>query len=725
MTTLRHFKIQALILLLPVLFIACSSSRDASQVDSYQAQRQAQLEDVKAGRFDGGKMWTFDYPPKEYFKEAYGFDLTDEWLKHVRMSSLRFATYCSASFVSADGLVMTNHHCGRDAVTEVSKEGEDLPNVGYAAYTLEQERQVPGLFVEQLNEIRDVTPEIHAAMDMATTDERKIAVRDSLTALIEKTVGEETGMRCQVVSFFNGGKFSAYIYKRFEDVRLVFSPELELGFFGGDPDNFTYPRYTLDCNFFRVYGEDGKPLKTDYYFPFSDEGALPDMPVFVTGNPGSTSRLSTVAQLEYQRDVYFPYITRLLDDRVEVMNKYVEMHPEVKDEMQNDIFSMMNSQKALRGQYEGLLNDVLMARRRDFDRQFRSSVNADPVLKAKYGKVWDQIAQDRALLRSVIKEYYLLRPGGLGVSSALSKAHQLVAMAQEFMKPEEEMNENLRGKDPVQTMNMAISAGVDMDMDLMTLEKQLALSRDMLGASDPFVTTGLKSRTPAQAADALLKNSVVTDSVKLDALISKGPEGILNSDDPLIEMAIIARPRFENASEVLQSVQARDEVNRALLGRAQFEVYGTDIPPDATFTLRLADGVVKGYEYNGTIAPPITTYFGLYNRHYSHIGRDEWDLPDVWKNPPEEFDLSTPLNFVSTNDIIGGNSGSPVINKEREVVGLVFDGNIESLPGEFIFAEDLGNRTVSVHSEAMVESIKWIYKIDRLAYELENGKMPE
>ena len=712
-----------LVLFAAMLFVGCSSTQEMTP---YQKAKQEKLESIEAQRFDNGRMWTFDYPPLEYFKEEYKFNADKAWMDDVRMSALRFATWCSASFVSADGLVMTNHHCGRDPVEQVSKEGENLTVHGFIANTLEDERKVDGLFVEQLVEIRDVTSQVIAAMDAADTDEARLAARDKKISELEESLAEETGNRCQLVTFFNGGKYSAYIYKRYDDVRLVFSPELSLGFFGGDDDNFTYPRYTLDCNFFRVYDEDGKPLKTDHYFKWSANGPADGELVFTVGNPGSTSRLSTAAQLEFNRDVQFPWIANLLDDYVDVLKKYMAIHPEQKEEMTNRLFSIANSQKAYRGQLDGLENDVLMQRRKDFDRKFRAQIMAKPDLAAKYGHLWDEIADARQKVRDVAPDLLALRFEVLGPPEYLNQAMSLARLTEELKKSEEDRGKAYQGKALDLTLrSLKKYHSADMDMERLTLTKKLMMMKRMLGADDPLVQYAFKGQNCGDAAKRLLSESILVDSVKFEAFAAGFPESIAASDDPFIVIARMALPRREAASDVANAVRAKDQVNNSLLGRALFEIYGTSIPPDATFTLRISDGIVDGYAYNGTKAPSHTTFYGLYDRHYSFPDDEQWALPERWLNPPADFNMQTPLNFCSTNDIIGGNSGSPLINRNKEIVGLAFDGNIESLPGEFIFAPEMGNRTVSVHSSAMIEAINHIYKLERLAKELRAGKIAE
>jgi len=546
------------------------------------------LDTVKAQKFDNGKMWTFDFPPLDYFQSEYGFRPTQEWLDNVRMSALRFADYCSASFVSEDGLIMTNHHCGRESVSQVEKEGEDLKKDGFTAMKIEDERKVPGLFVDQLIKIIDVTKEIQSAIDKGKDIEEKDDFKFKKTTEIESRYKEGTSVVCQVVSLYNGGVYSAYVYKRYNDVRLVFAPEDNAGFFGGDPDNFTYPRYTLDCTFFRAYDEAGNPLKAKNFFRWSSNGAAPGEPIFVVGNPGSTSRLLTVSQLEFKRDITDPLILNYINNFVDSLYKVIAANPDKEKELNNELFNYTNSQKVYKGTLKGLNDGVLMARKKDFEKKFIQAVNGNEKLKAKYGNVWNDIS--------------------------------------ELVKQKREIYEKNKNGD------------------------------------------------------------------------------------------------FRTLYRKLQELGTKEEYYNQILGRAIYDVYGTKIPPDATFTLRISDGVIKSYDYNGTMAPPNTTFYGMLDRYFSFEKKYPWDLHQRWLNPPAEFDFGTPLNFISTNDIIGGNSGSPMINKNSEIVGLIFDGNIESMPGEFIYSSDVPT-TVSVDSRGLLEAINDMYNLKRIGSELVNGKM--
>lgn len=711
----RNAIIQFVIGSIIITIVGCSSGTQMMHAPTASG---VLLDTVKAGRFDTGKMWTFDHPPVDYFQESYGFKPTQQWLDNVRMSALRFANYCSASFVSADGLVMTNHHCARNSVEQVSKENENLLTNGFIAQTMAEERKVPGLYVDQLVKIEDVTKRIQSAIEGGKTDEEKSTNKRKAISEVEKEYAKQTGLRCNVVTLFNGGQYSIYCYKRYDDVRLVFAPELTLGFFGGDPDNFTYPRYTFDCSFFRVYQDSVTPLKPEHYFPFSENGARAGEPVFVVGNPGSSSRLLTVAQLEYRRDYSHPFTLRFLENRMAIIQKETKIHPEKKEELINQYFNLSNSQKAYAGQIDGLHDPILMQRKKDFEKNFRAAIEAKPELRAKYGSVWDNITETRREASRLFAERNGLGSGGGFRSQLYGLAQNIVEYAYQATLEDQKRDALYKGMGFDAMMNrLKLNTPFDADLEMMYLETQLRESKTLLGAEDPFITFAFKGNDPAEAARSFVKGTMLTDSVQLKSLIDGGWDAVQKSNDPLIVLAREAAPRLRSAQAKFREIQPREEVNVNLLGKALFEVYGNSIPPDATFTLRIADGVVKGYEYNGTIAPPYTTFYGMYDRHYSSNGDESWELPERWINYSKDFDLNTPLNFVATCDIIGGNSGSPMINKQGNVVGLVFDGNIESLPGDFIF-DDTKNRTVAVHSKGMLEGLKDIYHADRLVKEL-------
>jgi hypothetical protein len=399
-------------------------------------------------------------------------------------------------------------------------------------------------------------------------------------------------------------------------------------------------------------------------------------------------------------------------------------HPEKKETLFPQVLGVSNGLKSYQGRLAGLRDDLLVQRRRAFDRSFRAEVEKRPELKAKYGQVWDEIAQGRQKMRDIAKDNYGLRVNGTGVAEHFSRAFGLVQLASEMAKPEAQRLDFFKPENAQRVRGMITRfSPIDRELDEATLVRQLTVMKQWLGADDPAVQFALQGGSIEQAAKRMIAASSLNDSVAFKALTANDAAGIASSTDPFVAWAKLILPRAEKLGVVTREIAQRDQVNATLLGRALFDVYGTRIPPDATFTPRIADGVVKGYEYNGTKAPPFTTMFGIYDRHYSAPGEEAWALTPRWKAAEKELDLSTRYNFSSTNDIIGGNSGSPMINKQKQIVGLIFDGNMESLPGDFIFAEDMGNRTVSVHSSGILAGLEHVYKALRIASELRNGKI--
>ena len=694
----------------------------------YQIQISAQssdwmnLDTIKAGKFDNGKMWTFEYPPMDYFSQAYNFQPDEAWFEHVRMSALRFANYCSASFVSADGLVMTNHHCARQSITQVTMEGEDLNANGFIAQTLQDERPVPGLYVDQLVLFKDVTDEVIDKINKGTTDKERAKFENEIISKIEEREATATGLEVAITPLYNGGKYSLYGYKRYTDVRLVLAPEDQLGFFGGDPDNFTYPRFNLDCSFFRVYDENGNPLKTENFYKWSENGAAVGEPVFVVGNPGNTDRLNTVAQLEYARDIQYPRTVALLTNLTDIYQEMLKKDPSRRLELQDMIFSFENSKKAIGGILDGLRNPVMMQRKKDFEKTFRASVEADPELKAKYGNLWDKIADSRKQLGEISNKNFALSMNQLSTPKYFFIADEVISIAENLKLPESERDELYVGDELNNTLASLFPEDFDADMANLLLEKKIDALYMYLGADDPLVKKFTGGKQGKEAVEYVLSNSKVTSLEDVKDLLEDGADEVLKGDDPFIYFMMNSKERAAGYSKKVNEIVEVESAYSQQLGVALFEVYGTSIPPDATFTLRLADGVVEGFPYNGTYAQPYTTFYGLYDRYYGQGKEFPWSLPAKWTPPPADFDLSTPFNFVSTNDIIGGNSGSPVINKNAEIVGLAFDGNIQGLPGSFIFRTE-ENRTVSVHSKGMYEAIDKVYKLKRLSAELKAGKI--
>lgn len=676
------------------------------------------VDTVTYSRYDTGRMWTFDNPPREYLQETHDFTPADSWYERARLGALRFATYCSASFVSPDGLILTNHHCARESITTITEEGEDFAAHGFVAATREDERPVEDLYVEQLVELFDVTDRVEEAVAAAETAAERVAMRrDSIRALQQELAdergGEDAGIRVQIVEFYSGARYSAYVYRRYDDIRMVFAPEDDAGFFGGDPDNFTYPRYSLDYTFLRAYGPDGRPVDTSrFFFPWSDDGTVEDELVFVIGNPGSTTRLQTVSELLFRRDVREPAIARLYATRAAVYEDFLAENSDHPDapELTDTWFSLSNGRKALTGMAEGLQDDYIIARRMAAERDFRQAIQSDPVLAAQYGNVIDNIAENRNQARQTAAEnsaFLGMNPGSPVASTTLGRALFAYGAA--------------TGRQQLRQAALAAEEDGPEALEQALIEAKLEDFLFYFGPDDPVVQQALQGRTTAEAARYIMENSAFSTQEGTEEAMRRD---LATSNDPAIAIARLVWPRFLHFQQQSSVLALELEELSGELARARFAIYGTDIPPDATMTLRINDGVVQGFPYNGTVAPPYSTFWGMYDRYYSFKDtsmEEFYQLPERWLPVPEDLDLSTPYNFVTTNDIIGGNSGSPLVNRDLQVVGVAFDGNIQSLPGDYIYLSDV-NRTVAVDSRAMLHVLEAVYDAPHIARELREGK---
>lgn len=671
---------------------------------------------VKAQKYDMGKMWTFENPPIDYFEKEYGFKPSAGLLEKFQKSALKFGGGCSASFISEDGLIMTNHHCVRDILKNVQKENENILRDGFFAVNLNDERTVPKLKVEQLIVIKDVTDEIQSSMDKGKTDEEKVELRDSAINKIKSLAsGQNPELVFKVISLYNGGKYSLYGYKVYNDIRLVFVPELFVAKLGGNPDNFTFPRYGLDCAFLRAY-ENGKPVKTDFYFNWNNEDIVEDQPVFVIGNPGRTNRIYTMAQIEFARDIQYPMLVSMLKEMYDIYEKKVEEDNAQDFNLIARLYGIGNALKVYEGTYKALLDPYLVARKKDFEKHFKEAVQSDDKLNEKYGSIWNEIESARKEMGKNVRKAFAYSITGFVSPQYLAMANKLVQYAKDLKsdKITKEVYDSLSAK--------IFPQDFDTELENKLLVIKLNIIKNNLPDDDRIVSKLIGDKSTKQAADEMIRKSEFTSSEKLLKLARAGADAVLNSDDPFIFFVLNTQDELAKVVDENKSRIDKEEILNQMLGEALYKVYGDAIPPDATGTLRLADGIVKGYNYNGTKAPVKTTFYGSLDRYYSFNKKFPFNLPAYWENLPEEFNPATSLNFVSTNDIVGGNSGSPVVNINGEIVGLAFDGNIESLPSNFIYTTE-ANRTVSVSALGMIEAIRDLYKMNNLANEILNGKI--
>jgi hypothetical protein len=659
-------------------------------------------------------MWTFDNPPTRLIQDKYNFAITQQWLDHVRLSSVRLNDGGSGSFVSPTGLLLTNHHVALGQLQKNSTPEHDYVKSGFYARTSAEEIKSPDLEVNVLVSMENVTARVQDALKGARNPEQEFAKRKDVITAIERESLEKTGFRSDVVTLYQGGEYWLYRYKKYTDVRIVFAPEQQIAFFGGDPDNFTYPRYDLDFALFRVY-ENGRPIQSQNYLKWNPKGAADGELVFVSGHPGSTQRLDTLAQLEAERDLYEPATLKILHSRIDTLKKYSATGPEAARRAMTQIFGLENSLKAYDGREKGLQDKRVMDAKRADETKFKARVAANPQWKAAYGSAWDQIAASEKKAQTRFKEQYF---HGLN-SSLASLAQQIVQYVAEIKKPD---GERLAGyhESQLESLRLALfsPAPIYPDMEIARITGALELDLAEAGPNDPWVKTVLNGKSPHEVATELVNGTKLTDPEVRKKLIEGGESAVAASNDSMIVLARKLDPTRRELTKWLEdNVQSVEQRAGEQLGKARFAAFGKSTYPDATFTLRLSYGQVKGYPMNGTIAPPMTTMYGLYDRSASFGDKGPFELPQRYVDGRTKLDLSTPFNFVTTNDIIGGNSGSPVVNKNGEIVGLIFDGNIESLVGDFVY-EGETNRAVAVHTAAITEALRKIYGADALANEL-------
>ncbi|MGC8887740.1 MAG: S46 family peptidase [Verrucomicrobiia bacterium] len=670
---------------------------------------------LPTGLSDEG-MWLFNNPPRQLLKQKYGFEPADEWLVHLQQSSVRFNSGGSGSFVSEDGLVMSNHHVGADALQKMSDEKHNYLRDGFYARTLEEEKPCHDLELNVLISIEDVTERVNAAIPQGASAEEAFAARRKIIAQIEKESLEKTGLRSDVVTLYQGGAYHLYRFKRYTDVRLVFAPEQQIAFFGGDPDNFEYPRYCLDICFFRVY-ENGKPAKIPHWLKWNQSGVSEDELVFVSGHPGRTDRLLTVAELEFLRDNAFPYTLERLNRLEVLLNAYSLRNAENARRAMKDLFGVQNARKARSGGLAGLLEPQFFEMKKQQEERLKKEVLKRTELSDCAG-AWEQIAAAQKAIEQNVLEYRLLENGDAFHSELFRIARDLLRVAIENQKPNGERLREYQDS-ARKSLELALFSAKPIydDYEELKLADSLTFLVSKMGWSNPLVQKILNGKSPVERAAELVRGTKVKDVALRKKLYKEGLSAIDELKDPMIELARLVD---EPSRKVRQIIETQEEIKKqahSKIARARFAIEGASSYPDATFTLRLAFGAVKGYEENGKQIPYQTTYRGLYERADQMNYRPPFDLPERWLKAKSKLDLNVPLNFVSTADIIGGNSGSPVVNRDCELVGIIFDGNIQSLVLDFYYT-DTQARALAVSSRGILEALRKVYKANKLADEL-------
>lgn len=655
-------------------------------------------------------MWLFNALPKEYLKQKYGVDVTDEWADHLMKSCVRFNVGGSASFISSNGLVLTNHHVGSDTLFKLSTSERDILKNGYIARSLAEELKAPDLELNQLVQIRDVTAEVNAAVAADLSPEKAVAARRAVIARIEQEASDKTGLRCNVITLYGGGRYHLYHFKKYTDVRLVWAPEAAIAFFGGDADNFEYPRYNLDACIFRVY-ENDQPAKIEHFLKWSPNGPGEDEITFVAGNPGRTSRILTVDALKYQRDLRIPFVLNSLCRREIALQQFSLGGPEAARRAKDELFGVQNSRKVYFGRINGLQDPKIFAAKQAAENVLLEKVKADPKL-ASSAAAWARISEIQKRRAAILGK-------GVTLTSRLFEiAETIVQMVEEDKKPSaERLPEYTDAGRASLEQQLYSTAPIYPDLDQMLLADSMTRMVEIRGADDPVCIAMLKGKSPNDRAAELINGTSLMDVDARKALVKSGFGGVASSADPLIAFIRQIDPEIRKFRKLTDELDELEKQAYAQVSNVIFATQGTSTYPDATFSLRLSFGPVKGYEEDGKKVPAWTDFGGAFTHELAHKGQENYDLPPSWHAAKDKLNLSTPFNFVSTADIIGGNSGSPVVNKNLELVGLIFDGNIQSLTGDFVYS-DTQSRSVSVHSSAIRDALRYVYGAEALADQL-------
>ncbi|HEX3356791.1 MAG TPA: S46 family peptidase [Tepidisphaeraceae bacterium] len=686
----------------------------AQRAGESKAQPAAALPPEQANILPTEGMWLPNALPVSRLRRDFNFAPTQAWADHLRLSSVRIGA--SGSFVSADGLILTNHHVASEGLQNISKDGKDYVANGFLAKTRDQEIQLPGEQIEVLESIEDVTARVNAAVDAKLSPDEAVKARHAVFAEIERESLEKTGLHSNVVTLYGGALYHLYRYKRYNDIRAVFAPEVSSAFFGGDPDNFEYPRFCLDIALLRAY-ENGKPAHVENYLKFSTKGVADGDLVFVSGHPGRTDRLLPVSMLTTMRDFTLPLHIEQLERRERALMDYSARSDEAKRQAQEEIFYIQNSLKASRPRLAALKQGVIEQKQREED-LLRSRLREHEDLQ-HFDSAWGRIAAAEKESKKHALERYFVADGNAFSWQFFGNTRHLVRAAAEDAKPDgERLPEFTKSKRQAMEDDLFADYPFYPDLEIAEMTTTLQIFKDKLGSDSPMVQKVLMGKEPAARAKELVKGSKLGSAAERRRIYKGGAAAIASSTDSMIELARLvdddARAlRREYEAKVQEpETEALGEINRA-----RFALMGSNDYPDATGTLRLALGVVKGYEQDGQTIAPWMTMGGAFEHEKQHGAAPPFALPKSWADAKAKLDLDVPLNFVCTADIIGGNSGSPVVNRAGEFVGVIFDSNRQGIVDNFTYS-DVKRRAVAVDSRGILEAMKKIYGADALVEEL-------